>query len=606
MIIIKNIIKYWVLILLIVILILFSINNKPIVYNFKLTRGLIVACSDKGALISFRSLDSDDKNTSFKLYKNNELIHTFKYEDATTYLDKEYSKNDKYYLYVIKNNITVDKYDVELYFNNINSYKSGAYFDIPLDVPISDNDIIYSPNDCVFYDVDGDGLYEVILKWEPSDSKDNSIRGFTSNVYIDCYRLNGEKLWRIDLGKNIRAGASYTQMLVYDYDNDGKGEMILKVADGTIDGLGNIIGKKDIDNRNEKGIIIKGNEYLALFDALDGKVLDVIDYDPKRGNVSSWGDDYGNRSERFLATNAYLDGINPSAVVIRGHYRDIVAVSYNVKNKKLVKKWKFDSRKDKNLNIEGNHQVMPSDVDKDGKDEIVFGSFVLDDDGSLLHNSHLGHGDALHVGEFDLDNDDLEILMCHEEKDVNYGVSLRNARTGDIIHKFDGEFDTGRCLIDNFISSNKGSELVGSHDYLVYDTKGNRIGDFTNDNLIINNDVLEDINFLIYWDGELDRELLNNTHIYKYGEDFMFIGDDVKSINGTKKTPSLSADLFGDWREEVVFPTNDNKKLRIFTTTYETKYKVLSLMQNRQYRMQVNAQNVGYNQPAHLDYYLNN
>ena len=606
MIIIKNIIKYWVLILLIVILILFSINNKPIVYNFKLTRGLIVACSDKGALISFRSLDSDDKNTSFKLYKNNELIHTFKYEDATTYLDKEYSKNDKYYLYVIKNNITVDKYDVELYFNNINSYKSGAYFDIPLDVPISDNDIIYSPNDCVFYDVDGDGLYEVILKWEPSDSKDNSIRGFTSNVYIDCYRLNGEKLWRIDLGKNIRAGASYTQMLVYDYDNDGKGEMILKVADGTIDGLGNIIGKKDIDNRNEEGIIIKGNEYLALFDALDGKVLDVIDYDPKRGNVSSWGDDYGNRSERFLATNAYLDGINPSAVVIRGHYRDIVAVSYNVKNKKLVKKWKFDSRKDKNLNIEGNHQVMPSDVDKDGKDEIVFGSFVLDDDGSLLHNSHLGHGDALHVGEFDLDNDDLEILMCHEEKDVNYGVSLRNARTGDIIHKFDGEFDTGRCLIDNFISSNKGSELVGSHDYLVYDTKGNRIGDFTNDNLIINNDVLEDINFLIYWDGELDRELLNNTHIYKYGEDFMFIGDDVKSINGTKKTPSLSADLFGDWREEVVFPTNDNKKLRIFTTTYETKYKVLSLMQNRQYRMQVNAQNVGYNQPAHLDYYLNN
>lgn len=606
MIIIKNIIKYWVLILLIVILILFSINNKPIVYNFKLTRGLIVACSDKGALISFRSLDSDDKNMSFKLYRNNELIHTFKYEDATTYLDKEYSKNDKYYLYVIKNNITVDKYDVELYFNNINSYKSGAYFDIPLDVPISDNDIIYSPNDCVFYDVDGDGLYEVILKWEPSDSKDNSIRGFTSNVYIDCYRLNGEKLWRIDLGKNIRAGASYTQMLVYDYDNDGKGEMILKVADGTIDGLGNIIGKKDIDNRNEEGIIIKGNEYLALFDALDGKVLDVIDYDPKRGNVSSWGDDYGNRSERFLATNAYLDGVNPSAVVIRGHYRDIVAVSYNVKNKKLVKKWKFDSRKDKNLNIEGNHQVMPSDVDKDGKDEIVFGSFVLDDDGSLLHNSHLGHGDALHVGEFDLDNDDLEILMCHEEKDVNYGVSLRNARTGDIIHKFDGEFDTGRCLIDNFISSNKGSELVGSHDYLVYDTKGNRIGDFTNDNLIINNDVLEDINFLIYWDGELDRELLNNTHIYKYGEDFMFIGDDVKSINGTKKTPSLSADLFGDWREEVVFPTNDNKKLRIFTTTYETKYKVLSLMQNRQYRMQVNAQNVGYNQPAHLDYYLNN
>ena len=305
-----------------------------------------------------------------------------------------------------------------------------------------------------------------------------------------------------------------------------------------------------------------------------------------------------------MATTAYLDGKKASAIFIRGIYTRIVAVSYNVINKKLYRSWVFDTKKLNYKSAEGNanHQVMPADVDDDGRDEIVLGSLVLDDDGTILNNTNLGHGDALHVGDFDLENDGLEIFMCHEKG--NYGISLRDAKTGKMLFRDKGSIDTGRCLIDNLSGNNKLTEMVGSHNNIVFNNKGKTLGNWSSINSEWSNNEGIGINFLVYWDGKLDRELMDGVQIKKYAGDIIFNGDDVKSINGTKSNPSLSADLFGDFREEIIFPTLDNKNLRIFTTTIYSPYKVNTLTQDRQYKLQFLSQNVGYNQPPHLSYFL--
>ena len=567
-----------------------------------LTRGLIVARTSEGALVSWRSL-KDDKNTCFKLYKNNKLLVTLDENSPTNYFDKDYKKDD---VYTLKSeNETVR---TEMIFDGINEGSTGAYYDIKLSVPRSvtgkgGETVTYNVGDIVPFDVDADNKYEFIVKWEPSNLKDNAEIGYTSNTYIDCYNLRGNRLWRIDLGKNIRSGPSYTQILVNDYDNDGIGELILKTADGTKDAYGKIIGDKYIDNRNKEGLILKGNEYLSLFDASTGKELDTILYEPARDDTRAWGDDYGNRSERFLATSAYLDKNKPSAVLVRGIYTRMVAVSYNIENKKFKKIWTFDTNnEDKSIEGNVNHQIVAADVDDDGKDEIVFGSLVLDDNGKVLYNSNFGHGDVLHVGDFDKDNKGLEIFMCHENP--NYGISLRDAKTGKILFRKEGTQDTGRCLIDNFISNNSSYEMVGLYDKNVYTTKGKIVGNWYKDNPKWSKEKDKGINFAVYWDERLERELLDDIEIKRYKEEPIFIAKGVKSINGTKRNPALSADLFGDYREEVIYPTIDNRFLRIFTTTIYTNNKVTTLMSNKHYKSQVLNQNVGYNIPPHLDYYL--
>lgn len=600
----------FLIVIILVLLIIIPKSNHYVKNSF--TRGLIVASSKEGALVSWRSLEEDNSSITFKLYKNNVLLKEFNYKDPNNYIDKEHLENDKYTLEVYKNKKIIEIDTPEILFKGINKGNSGAYFDIPLDIPqdiiMPNNEIVtYSPNDVVAYDVDGDGLYEFIVKWDPSNSKDNSELGYTGNVYIDCYKITGQKLWRIDMGKNIRAGASYTQILVYDYDLDGRAEVILKTADGTVDAMGTVIGDINIDNRNKNGIILTGNEYLTLFDGITGKILDTIFYYPERGSVKDWGDDYGNRSDRFLAATAYLDGSKPSAVLIRGYYTRTVAVSYNVVGKKLKRLWLFDTNENNQKINEGsgNHQVIPADVDSDGKDEIVLGSLVLDDDGKVLYNSYLGHGDVLHVGDFNLENEGLEIFMSHETE--NFGISLRDGKTGKILFRKNGEKDTGRGIIDNFISNNSTTEMVGLQDSLVYNTYGDVIGNWNEDNKEWSKNKDKGINFLVYWDDSIERELLDDIQIKRYSDEKpLFIGEGVKSINDSKRNPSLSADLYGDYREEVIYPTEDNRFLRVFTTTIYSPYNVNTLMQNRHYKLQVLLQNIGYNQPPHLDYFLGN
>ncbi|WP_051109317.1 rhamnogalacturonan lyase family protein, partial [Caldicellulosiruptor sp. F32] len=436
-------------------------------------------------------------------------------------------------------------------------------------------------------------------KWDPSDSKDNSQAGYTSNVYLDAYKLNGKFLWRIDLGRNIRAGAHYTQFIVYDLDGDGKAEVACKTADGTIDGQGNVIGNPNADWRNSSGYVLSGPEYLTIFEGATGGAIKTVNYIPPRGNVSSWGDSYGNRVDRFLAAVAYLDGKRPSLIMCRGYYTKTYIVAWNWQNGDLTKLWQFDTGEIKDgyrddYEGQGNHNLSVADVDNDGKDEIIYGAMAVDDNGAPLYSTKLGHGDAMHVSDINPDRPGLEVWQCHEG---STGASLRDAKTGQILVRVLTSGDCGRALAADVDPRYKGLE-VWAAGVSIRDCKGNVISNAT-----------PPYNFAIWWDGDLGRELLDKTYIYEWDynnnrTNTIFTASGCSSNNNTKATPCLSADIFGDWREEVIFRTSDNNAIRIYTTTTLTNYKIPTLMHNRQYRVSIAWQNVAYNQPPHVSFYL--
>ncbi len=575
----------------------FDMNFEPVSFpRFveKLDRGLVAIKTDNGVYLSWRYLGTDSANLAFNIYKNDTLLNSEPITSSTNYLDKDGSVSDSYYVEALLNDTVQDTTSSITVLGN-------DYFDIPLSVPEHGITPIgggytYSPNDASVADLDGNGEYEIILKWDPSNAQDNSKDGYTGNVYIDAYKLDGTMLWRIDLGKNIRAGAHYTQFMVYDFDCDGKAELVCKTADGSFDGLGRCIGEVADDYRNSAGRVLEGPEYLTLFEGATGLAIDTIAYEPERGKVSNWGDDYGNRVDRFLAAVAYLDGTTPSVIMCRGYYTRAVLVAYDVVDKKLVKRWTFDSHDEGNYTYsgQGNHNLAVCDADGDGMDEIVYGACTIDHDGKGLYNTKLGHGDAIHVGNFIPEKPGLEVWGCLE---ASCGAALWDAKTGKIILRIKGTKDTGRAVCGNFISGNSSAEFVSAADNNVYDYSGNVLSFWS--------DITSGAqNFAIYWDGDLEQEVLDKTMIDKYGVGRIKSFAKVTSNNGTKATPSLCADILGDWREEVIFPTSDGKALRVFMTTDVTEYRIATLMHDTQYRCQVASQNVAYNQGAYTSFFL--
>ena len=493
------------------------------------------------------------------------------------------------------------------------------YFDIIVDKP-GDGYLMY---DASVGDVDNDGEYEFIVKWDPADRKDNGSNGKTSNVYIDCYKMNGTKLWRIDLGQNIRAGAHYTQFIVYDFDGDGKAEMALRTAPGSKDSTGAYVSKagapiggetllwtdsytgevcKDTDYlANSKGHIIKGPDWLTMFEGETGKAIQTVNFYPQRGDVNTWGDNYGNRSERYLGGVAYLDGVHPSLVMSRGYYKRAAMAAYDWDGQKFTIRWTRDD-KEKNYTLYGNgdHSLSVCDADNDGKDEVVFGSTVVDDDGSILNSTDHGHGDALHASDFNNDGEQ-EIFSVHEEAEYykEFGAETRKAKDASIISKIPATDDVGRGLMGNiYDDDNADSEIFSSADSNFYNMSGTKLSTAP-----------AGINpsFLVWWDGSLDREILYRTSILKYdyktaSKKNLAEFSNVLSIE--KDGPLLSADLFGDWREEVCYQTEDAGTIRIFMTTAWSKYKIPTLMHDTQYRTAIAWQNVGYNQPPHPKFYV--
>ncbi len=524
----------------------------------------------------------------------------------------------------------------------------------------------YTANDMSVGQLDGDGSLDLIVKWDPNNSQDNSSNGYTGKVFLDGYRVDwntGETklLWRIDMGVNIRAGAHYTQYQVWDFDGDGIAEIAVKTADGTTtyksaDGtaatlketghVGKISadkqrvdvvqGEMNYDYRNGGGRSLTGDEYFTIFNGEDGTILDNTAYIPDRGNWTSWGDDYGNRSERYLSATGYVMGEDkaPAALFGRGYYTRIAITAFYLKDTdgdgigdKIDTYWAFDTMKDGGeYEAQGNHGVAVNDVDGDGCDELIYGSLCIDHDGKVLWSTGLQHGDAMHVSDWIPDNPGLEIMQVHEDlsshmdgEAINVQVEVHDAATGKLLMGYGTGGDTGRGLMADIDPTSLGGEW-----YAGYGPEGIRntasravfAASSTMDKLVQlgQTGATPAMNFSIFWDGDLLSELYDgadkqNPVVSKWnyltGRDSttLFATKEALNSNGTKNNAGLVADIFGDWREEVIVRSAaDASKARVYATTIQTDYVVPCLLEDLAYREAVAWQNVGYNQPANTSY----
>lgn len=599
--------------------IIFSITPSAIAQRQMeyLNRGLyVVSAGNSKAFVSWRMLATDADNSGFNVYRQTGKSKPVKLNDqpiiqTTSFSDEslDTTTDNVYYVRTVaggKEGETSNRFLLKA--------NAKPYLSIPLRTPAG-----YAPNDASVGDLDGDGEYEIILH-QVGRSHDNSQAGFTDPPIIQAYKLNGDFLWQINLGKNIREGAHYTQFIVYDLDGDGKAEIAMKTADGTIDAKGKVIGDSTKDWRNEKGYILAGPEYLTIFNGQTGEAEATVDYIAPRYPSSQtpstqqlkdmWGDGYGNRMDRFLACVAYLDGVHPSLVMCRGYYTRIIlaAWDWSGSTKKLKSRWVFDTNDGyKSFAGQGNHNLTVADVDGDGKDEIIYGQMTVDDNGKGLYTTGIGHADAMHVSDLDPSRPGLEVFSTQERFD-DAGANFRDAKTGEVIWKKasvkaggDGE-GPGRALALDIDPRYKGYEcwVAGAGITDLYDCKGNLIAEKA-----------PACNMGIYWDGDVLSEILNGANVSKYNymeNNTSTLFDarkfDCVSNNGTKQNPCLSADLFGDWREELIYRTADNQELRIFSTTIPTDRRFYTFMQDPQYRLSIVWQNVGYNQPPHTSFYV--
>ena len=548
--------------------------------------------------VSWRYLSSDPMDESFDVYRNGEKVNKYPIRNATFFQD--IYKGTESVLYTVK---AIQSKTESCY--QLPSDAPAGYLNIPLNRPENGTtpagqSYFYAPNDASIGDVDGDGEYEIILKWDPSNAHDNSHDGYTGEVYFDCYKLNGQHLWRINLGRNIRAGAHYTQFMVFDLDGDGKAEVVMKTADGTVDGKGKVIGDAQADYRNEQGRILTGPEYLTVFNGLTGEAMQTIDYVPERGNLMDWGDNRGNRSDRFLACVAYLDGIHPSVVMCRGYYTRTVLAAYDWNGKELKERWIFDSNHPgcEDYAGQGNHNLRVGDVDGDGCDEIIYGSCAIDHNGKGLYTTKMGHGDAIHLTHFDPSRKGLQVWDCHENK--RDGSTYRDAATGEILFQIKDSTDVGRCMAADIDPTQPGVEMWSLASGGIRNIKGEvvkaRVRGLS-------------CNMAVWWDGDLLRELLDRNIVSKYNWkkgvcERIAIFEGALSNNGTKATPCLQGDIVGDWREEVLLRTADNTALRLYVSTIPTDYRFHTFLEDPVYRISIATQNVAYNQPTQPGFYF--
>lgn len=647
----------------------------------KLDRGVVaVPLQDGTVAVTWRTLYEDKKGEAFSVYRNGEKLHDGKLTEGGTFFIDEHPLAAGA-TYEVRGGKAKGSYTLK-------ADAPVGYLPIPLQKPADGvtpdgKPYSYSANDASVGDVDGDGQYEIILKWSPSNERDNSHNGFTGPTLFDCYRLDGTRLWRIDMGINIRSGAHYVPFLVYDFDGDGRAELMVKTADGTIDGTGRAIGDPnavwcidadsaaswvkdhpdevklieaaEADDRRRwermrrgdrrraergrdqerlprpqvpisylAGRVLSGPEYLTVFNGLTGEAMATVDYIPERGDPRGWGDERGNRSERYLAAAAYLDGRHASAVFCRGYYTRTVIAAWDWDGKALKQHWALDSNNPgfEDCAGQGNHNIRVADVDGDGCDEITYGSMAVDHDGSVLYNTYKGHGDAMHLTAFDPTTDRLQLWDCHENR--RDGSELRDAATGQTLFQIDSRDDVGRCMAADIDPLNPGLEMWSSDSHGIRNIHGGLVlphgteAEADDDKDLADNEDNTALylhgrrvstNSAVWWDGDLLRELLDHNRVEKYdwttGEVRTLMQfDGCQFNNGTKSNPCLSADLIGDWREEVLVRTDDSSELRLYVTPHPTDHRITCLMQDMVYRHGVTTQNVGYNQPPHTGFYL--
>lgn len=554
-------------------------------------RGLIAIRTPEGVFTSWRMLPKDDAEAVFTLLRDGRPIASLDARHGTNYLDPEGNGES---VYSVRCGEEVSP--------EVNVWTDGSLtltLDLPEEQTMPDGSVCrYRPNDMTCADLDGDGRLELVVKWDPSNSHDNAHDGSTGTTIFDAYTLDGKKLWRVDLGVNVRSGAHYSPFLVCDLDGNGRAEFLCKTADGTIDGLGRILGDPKADYRRENGRILDGPEFLTVFDGLTGAALCTVDYPAPRTvrrmdkSREGWGDDYGNRCDRFLACAASLDGKRTSAVFCRGYYTAAYVMAFDFDGQMLKLRWFHRSETPgEGLYGEGNHSLAVGDLDGDGKDEIVFGAAALDDDGTVLYRTGLGHGDALHLFA-DGEDEKLRVFAVHEMKSADYGMEVRSAE-GKVLWGIRSGFDVGRGMAADIDPDSPGHEVWSSASNGVWSLDGKKLSDRRPSQ-----------NFRIYWDGDLQDELFDRGCVesWKNGrlEDFGK-RKGAAAINGTKSNPNLQADFLGDWREELILSdAQDPARIHIFSTTIPTSCRVNCLLTDHVYRMAVVWQNTGYNQPPHL------
>ncbi|MBQ8051208.1 MAG: rhamnogalacturonan lyase [Bacteroidaceae bacterium] len=596
----------------------------------RLDRGVVaVRTSEDSVMVSWRYLKEDPLGTEFDIYRDGKRIGHRGPGEPTCLMD--YYPKTKQARYEVR---TTRKGVAQRGKWTLPANAPMGYLDIALQQPVGYTDVNgrsveYIANDATVADLDGDGQMEIVLKWDPSNSKDNSQSGITNNTILDAYKLNGKQLWRIDLGRNIRSGAHYTQFMVYDFDGDGRAELVCKTGDGTIDGLGRVIGDADANhvrqpdtkvyqangNPNEQfrgpgwpnnmdrkaargGFIYKGPEYLTVFDGRTGGAIHTVDYVPERGELQDWGDNYANRSERYLACVAYLDGVHPSVVMCRGYYTRSVLAAWDFDGRELKLRWVFDSNKEgRRYAGQGNHNLRVADVDGDGRDEITYGSMAVDDNGKGLYSTGFGHGDAMHVTSFFPLSDRLQVWDCHENK--RDGSEFRDAATGKVIFQLPDNTDVGRCMAADIDPTNPGLEMWSSSSGGIRNIRGEVTDSLAH----------IPINMAVWWDGDLLREMLDHETISKYVPEEhacrpLLQMEGCQFNNGTKSNPCLQGDILGDWREEVLVRTRDNKHLRVYVTAIPTPYRFHTFLQDPVYRHSITTQNVAYNQPTQVGFYF--
>ncbi|RRJ29595.1 rhamnogalacturonan lyase [Halocatena pleomorpha] len=594
-----------------------------------LDRGLVAVPTEDGVLVRWRLFGTEPANLGFHLYRDGERVNNKPITDSTNYLDPDGTTDSTYAVRTVGNGRadgTRDDGDSDRKPGMSKSVEvwDDQYKEIPLNKPApvenpnDDTMVTYSANDASVGDLTGDGTLDIVVKWDGL-ALDNSFDGDTTDVLFDAYTMEGEHLWRINLGQNVRSGAHYTPFLVYDFDGDGKSEFVVRTADGTEDGAGNIIGDPDADWVNDSGYILEGPEYLTVFDGETGEALATEDFEPARGDPCDWGDCYGNRVDRFLAGAAYLDGERPSIVMTRGYYEKTMLAAWDFRDGELTTRWVFDTEDDTpNPNYEGKgaHTLDTTDVDGDGKDEIVFGGAVIDHDGTGLHTTSMQTPDAIHCGDFIPNREGLEIFVPAEYPSEGApSLSMRDAETGEYIWAIRNGADVGRALVADIDPNYQGAEAWGGQPL-----SSDGLGTYTARGKQIRENPINSINSAVWWTGDLHRELLDHDFLgwdegYGVGWikkwnpeteelDLLKSFEGTRSNNSSKGNPCLSGDIVGDWREEVIWRTDDSGALRLYATPHETDHRLYTLLHNPMYRTGIARQNAGYNQPPWPDYFL--
>jgi len=565
-----------------------------------LDRGVVAVKVSGGVYVGWRMFGyeydaTNPSNVSYNLYRDGAKIASV--TDSTNYLDASGTSTAAYTVSAVIGGS-----------EGAQSPKTTAWAQNYVRIPLSVPGTGYEANDGSPGDLDGDGKYEIVLKWQPSNAQDNSKSGVTDNTYLDGLKLDGTRLWRIDLGPNIRSGAHYTQFSVYDFDGDGKAEIAAKTAPGTKDGTGQYLSKGPAANdddsqvyRNNDGYVLSGPEYLTVFDGATGKELATVNYPVPRGTVSDWGDSYGNRVDRFNSGVAFVSDTGsgktatgrPSIIMQRGYYTRLTVSALNWRDGALTKVWTFDSDVSGNSKAagQGDHSAMAADTDGDGAQEIITGAATIGSDGTLRCTTGDGHGDALHVGELVVGKG-ISVFSVHEGTG---GYDVHNGNTCAFYVNVTGGGDNGRGVADDVDPSSPGAEMWSATSTGLFSCASGAT---------ISSSEPPSQNFLIYWDADESREVEDGATIKKFSGATLLSATGCSGNNGTKNTPTLTADLLGDWREELVVRESDSSALRVYTTTEVTTRRIYTLMHDPTYRMQVSFEQTSYNQPPHTGFHI--